>query len=139
MAETKTKPTSASVDSFLQGVPDAGRRQDSFAVVELMRQATGEEPRMWGPSIVGFGTRHYRYASGREGDTPVLGFSPRKDALTLYLTLGPDRWRDLLSRLGKHKIGKGCLYIRRLDDVDLTCLSQLLAAVAAHRESATAG
>ena len=135
-AELKTKPTAASVESFLRQIEDPRRRQDCMTVAGLMRQATGREPRMWGASIVGFGDLHYRYATGREGDTFVLGFAPRKDALTLYFCPGIERWHELLSRLGKHRIGKGCLYIRDLAEVDLACLGQLLAAAAADLSTA---
>src|SRR5690606_23546680 len=113
----KTKPTDASVQEFLGSVDNDRRREDGFALLEMMREVTGEEPRMWGPSIVGFGSYHYKYQSGREGDTIVAGFSPRKQNLTLYLTGGLDEYGELLGRLGKHKTGKGCLYINKLQDV----------------------
>jgi hypothetical protein len=131
MAELKTKPTQASVDSFVESIADPKRRQDCLAVVELMKKATGSEPKMWGTSIVGFGDFHYRYESGREGDFFVMGFSPRKDALTLYLCAGIEPFREILQRLGKHKEGKGCLYIKSLDDVDTTALAALLKKAAA--------
>ena len=126
MAELKTRPTGRDVEAFLDAVPDAGRRQDCYAIVELMTKATGSEPRMWGPSIVGFGSYHYRYASGREGDWMLTGFSPRKQNLTLYIMTGFDRAGDLLARLGKHSTAKSCLYIKRLADVDLATLAALV-------------
>lgn len=126
MAENKTKPTDQSVEEFLNTVADERQRQDSFALLELMKQATGMEPRMWGSAIVGFGSHHYRYASGREGDTMLAGFSPRKQNLTLYSMGGFERHSDLLSNLGKHSLGKGCLYIKRLADVDLPTLKTII-------------
>lgn len=126
MAELKTRPTGASVEQFLAKVPDAERRADCHTVLELMRRVTREEPRMWGPSMVGFGTYHYKYASGQEGDWFLTGFSPRKSDLTLYITPGLHRYGGLLQRLGKHKTGKSCLYLKRLADVDLEVLETLI-------------
>lgn len=126
MAGQKTKPTKVSVEEFLQAVPDATRRADSFAVLELMKRVTKQEPVMWGPSIVGFGQYHYQYASGHEGDAPMVGFSPRKQALTLYLESQFDRYDELMSRLGKFTTTKACLYIKRLSDVDLSVLEELI-------------
>lgn len=126
MAEPKTKPTGASVEAFLAGVADEEKRADSRRVLEIMRAATGEEPVMWGPSIVGFGRRPYAYASGRTGEWMVTGFSPRKAALTLYLMSGAERYAELLARLGKHKTGKSCLYVKRLRDVDEGVLAELV-------------
>ena len=127
MAEAKTKPTKASVDKFIKSVTDAQTRKDCFTISELMKKATGAEPQMWGSSIVGFGTRHYRYASGREGDWPIIGFSPRKQNLTLYLMMyGLDDRDELLKKLGKHSLGKGCLYIKRLSEVNLPTLKKLI-------------
>ena len=126
MAELKTKPTDQSVESFLNGIPDAQKRADAFAILTVMKQVTRAEPQMWGSSIVGFGRYHYKYASGHEGDAPLTGFSPRKQNLTLYLMLGADDYTDLLKKLGKHKTGKGCLYINRLADVDLPTLKELV-------------
>jgi len=128
MAENKTVPTDQSVEDFLSGVADEQKRKDSFALVDLMREITRLEPRMWGSSIVGFGSYHYKYASGREGDTMLAGFSPRKQNLALYNMGGVDPNDALLKKLGKHTTGKGCLYIRRLDDVDLPTLKRLLEA-----------
>ena len=127
MAELKTKPhDEASVADFISGIADEVKRQDSARLVELMHEVTGVAPRMWGSSIVGFGERHYRYASGREGDTFVVGFSPRKEALTIYAAGYLEQFADLLERLGRHKTGKGCLYIKRLQDVDLVVLRSFL-------------
>jgi hypothetical protein len=127
MAENKTKSTTNSVEDFLNAIPDPVQRQDSAALTDLMRQATGLAPKMWGSAMVGFGDRHYRYESGREGDTFLVGFSPRKQALTLYVGLGSGIYEDLLGKLGKYKTGKGCLYIDRLADVDLPTLKELVA------------
>jgi uncharacterized protein DUF1801 len=126
MAEVKTKPTEQSVESFLNSIPDQQRRNDCFALLELMKQATQAEPRMWGSSIVGFGSYHYKYASGREGEAPLTGFSPRKQNLTLYILAGFEAYDELLKKLGKHTVGKACLYIKRLADVDLAALKQLV-------------
>jgi len=126
MAELKTKPTEQSVDDFLNAIPDEQKRADAFAIVKLMKQVTRDEPTMWGGSIVGFGRYHYKYASGHEGDACLVGFSPRKQNLTLYLMLGAGNYADLLKKLGKHKTGKGCLYINRLADVDLPTLKELV-------------
>ena len=126
MAEAKTKPTKASVTAFLKKVPDAQKQKDAATLVALMEEATGHKPAMWGPSIVGFGTYHYKYESGREGDMPLIGFSPRKPSLVLYLMMGlADHTADL-KKLGPHTIGKGCLYIKRLADVDLAVLKKIV-------------
>lgn len=127
MAENKTKATEASVAAHLAAIADEARRQDCEILAQLMARATKEPPRMWGASIVGFGSYHYRYASGHEGDSPLVGFSPRKQNTTLYLAYGLEQQEDLLQRLGKHKIGKGCLYIKRLADVDQAVLRELIA------------
>ena len=126
-SDPKMVPTSADVDAFLEAVPDANRRADANALLELMRSVTGEPPVMWGPSIVGFGSYHYRYESGRTGDAPLAGFSPRKANLVVYLVGGfEDRYPKLLEQLGPHKTGKSCLYLKRLGDVDLDVLRQLI-------------
>ena len=127
MAELKTKSNNDSVLAFLSALPDEKRRQDCYALLELMRKTTGEEPRMWGDSVVGFGDYHYKYASGREGDWFRVGFSPRKQNLTLYFSTYLEFHSDLLSQLGKFKTGKGCLYIKQLEDVDLKILETLIA------------
>ena len=126
MAELKTKPTGRSVKKFLDGIRDKARREDCYTILRLMKRATRAEPKMWGPSIVGFGTYHYKYASGREGDWPVAGFSPRKQSLTLYLISCEGRHSALLRKLGKHKTSKACLYIQRLAEVDLRVLAELI-------------
>ena len=135
MADNKTKPTDLNVQSFLNACTDEVRRTDAKALAELMRKVTGQEPAMWGPSIVGFDSYHYRYESGREGDMPIVGFSPRKAANVLYGTLGVEGADALLAQLGRHTTGKGCLYIKKLAEVDLTVLETLLRnAVTAKRE-----
>jgi len=125
MAELKTKVTKASVDQFLQGIKDENKREDCYQVLKIMKKVTKSEPKMWGPSIIGFGDHHYVYESGREGDWFVTGFSPRVQNLTLYMMGGFDR--ELLKKLGKYKTGKGCLYINKLADVDLKVLNELIA------------
>ncbi len=128
MAELKTKPTDVAVRDHLAAIEDDARRADCEALVELMTRVTGCEPVMWGPSIVGFDRYHYRYASGHEGDAAVVGFASGKRQLTLYLAPGfeGDATRELLARLGKHKTGKGCLYLKRLPDVDPMVLEELV-------------
>jgi hypothetical protein len=125
--ELKTQVNDASVEDFLNAVTDEQKRADCFEILRLMEQVTKEEPKMWGPSIVGFGSYHYKGASGREGDWMLTGFSPRKANLTLYIMGGFDPHQDLLKKLGKHKTGGGCLYIKRLDDVDQEVLKELVA------------
>jgi len=127
MAGPKTRPTDADVGAFLESVPDGRRRDDAKAVCRLMQEVTGEEPVLWGTSIVGFGSTALRYASGRELDWPVVGFSPRKAATTVYLMDGFEERGDLLARLGPHSVGKSCLYLKRLSDVDLDVLRELVA------------
>jgi hypothetical protein len=126
MAELKTKETRASVNGFLKTLPSE-RRKDAEGILEIMKSATKEQPVMWGTGIVGFGRLHYKYASGREGDWFKAGFSPRKDSFTLYLCGGFEPHADLMKRLGKHKTGKGCVYVKKLDDVDAKVLRQLVA------------
>jgi len=122
-----THQTDASVQEFLAQVPDDQRREDAGRLCVMMQEITGEPPVMWGSSIVGFGAYHYRYASGHEGDSALAGFSPRRQALAIYLVGGfEDRHRRVLARLGPHKTGKGCLYIKRLDDVDHEALRELI-------------
>jgi len=128
MAEPKTRPTRQSVVSFLRSVPDEGRRRDGRTLVQIMRQITKREPKMWGTSIVGFGTYTIRYANGREPDWPLIGFSPRKQNLTIYLMTGFEGAGGLLRALGKHTHTKSCLYLRSLDDVHLPTLKKLLRA-----------
>ena len=133
MAENKTRPTKVSPAAFIATVDGDQRRKDCRELVTLMRDITGQPPRMWGPSIVGFDRYHYRYASGRDGESLLTGFSPRKQDLVLYLGPGLDN-KKLLAKLGKHKVGKGCLYVKTLDDIDRTVLRALVAeSVAAMR------
>jgi hypothetical protein len=126
MAENKTKPTKVSVASFIAALADEARRGDAKALVKLMQRVAGEKPKMWGPSIIGFGSVHYRYASGREGDMPLIGFSPRKAASVLYGVAGDRGAKAMLAKLGKHSTGKGCLYIKKLADVDLQVLEAMV-------------
>ena len=131
MAENKTKPTKVSVAAFIDAITDPSRRSDAKVLVKLMQNAAGEKPKMWGPSIIGFGSHHYTYDSGREGDMPVVAFSPRKAATVLY---GLSSSEALMARLGKHTRGKGCLYIKKLADVDQKVLETMVGkSVAARR------
>ena len=126
MAEQKTKPTNQSVTDFLNKIPEPERRADCFEVARIMEEITGEKPTMWGPSIVGFGSYRYKYASGREGDWPMTSFSPRKKDLTLYIMMGFEKHADLMEKLGKHSHSKSCLYIKRLSDVHIPTLKKLI-------------
>jgi hypothetical protein len=126
VAANKTRPTGASVTAFMAAISDRRMRADAKKVAAMMRRATCRRARMWGPSIVGYGSYRYRYASGREGDSMITGFSPRKQALAIYIMPGFSRFDALMSKLGKYKTGKSCLYIRRLADVDETVLEQLI-------------
>ena len=126
MAEPKTKATKASVAAFLAAIPDEQRRKDCKAVAKLMQEATGEKPVLWGANIVGFGAYRYQYASGGTGDWPLVAFSPRKNDLTLYLMAGFERHADLMAKLGTHKTGKSCLYLKRLADADPAVLKELV-------------
>lgn len=135
----KTTPNSNDVEEFLKRVENEKKRTDSFAILQLMSEATGETPQMWGDSIVGFGSYHYKYASGREGDWFLAGFSPRKQNLTLYIMAGFDEYEDLLKDLGKHKTGKSCLYINKLDDVDPDVLKELIKASVTQMKKAYPG
>jgi hypothetical protein len=135
MAELKTQKNDDSVTEFLSGVENQRRRADAFKVLELMQEVTGEKPEMWGTSIVGFGSYHYKYASGREGDWMKVGFSPRKQNLTLYIMDGFEHYNTLLGQLGKHSTGKSCLYINKLDDVDLNVLKKLVRQSIQHIEA----
>jgi Domain of unknown function (DU1801) len=134
MAENKTKATEASVDSYLVTIEDEARRKDCEALVKLMTKATKQPPKMWGTSIVGFGSYHYKYESGREGDSCLTGFSSRKSDISIYLVADFPGQEELLAKLGKHKLGKGCLYIRRFSDVDPKVLEQLVIGSAAERK-----
>ncbi|MCW9708690.1 DUF1801 domain-containing protein [Fodinibius salsisoli] len=126
MAALKTQPNDESVKQFLDAVENKQKREDSFQILEWMRHITGEEPQMWGDSIVGFGSYHYQYESGREGDWFLTGFSPRKQKFSLYIMSGFSRYEKLLDQLGKHKTGKSCLYIKRLSDIDSSVLQALI-------------
>jgi hypothetical protein len=126
MADNKTKPTKLSVAAFIDALTDRTKCADAKALVKLMQSAAGEKPKMWGPSIIGFGSYHYRYDSGREGDMPLVGFSPRKAATVLYNVTGFGDSVALLAKLGKHTTGKACLYIKRLADVDQKVLKALV-------------
>ena len=127
MAENKTRSTGADVAAFIDTVPDARRREDARALCAIMERTTGQPPAMWGPSIVGFGRYRYRYESGREGEAPAVGFSPRAKELVLYLMAHSERTPALLDRLGRHKEGKSCVYLKRLADSDEAVLGELIA------------
>ncbi len=126
MADNKTKPTAVSVTEFINAITDPAKRADAKALVKLMQDAAGEKPKMWGPSIIGFGKYHYKYDSGREGDAPLIGFSPRKAATVLYNVSGASDSKALLPKLGKHTTGKGCLYVKKLADVDRQVLAAMV-------------
>lgn len=126
MAELKTKPTAKSVARFLAAVPDSDRRADCKAIAAMMEKVTRKKPKMWGPSIVGFGDYRYVYASGREGNWFMVGFSPRKKEISVYLMGGLQHQAELLAKLGKHKTGKGCLYINKLEDIDFAVLTRMV-------------
>jgi len=136
MADNKTKPTAVSVTEFIATLTDETKRADAKALAKIMQRATGEQPKMWGPSIIGFGNHHYKYESGREGDMPVISFAPRKAEMVLYSLMGFPGAEAFLAKLGKHTTGKGCLYIKRLADVDLGVVEALVErSVASKRES----
>lgn len=126
MAELKTQPNDESVEAFVTAIDDERRRHDCQTILDLMREVTGEEPRLWGENIVGFGDYHYKYASGREGDWFKIGFAPRKRNLTIYLNYGFGEDPELMERLGKHKTGAACLYVNKLQDVDLEVLREVI-------------
>jgi hypothetical protein len=126
MAELKTKPTDQDVDRFLNQINDEKKRQDSYKILELMREVTSLAPQMWGDSIIGFGSYHYQYKSGHEGDSFLTGFSPRKQNLTLYIMSGFEGYDGLMKKLGKFTTGKACLYIKKLEDVDTDVLRELV-------------
>jgi len=127
MVENKTKPTELGVAAYIDAITDPAKCSDAKVLVKLMQRLTGEKPRMWGPSIIGFGSYHYTYESGREGDMPIACFSPRKAAFVLYSLMGGSGSEKLLAKLGKYTTGKGCLYIKKLADVDLKVLEELIA------------
>ncbi len=126
MAELKTKKTELSVDAFIKKIPEAQKRKDAFTIIELMEKATKAKGKMWGSAIVGFGDRILKYESGRELDWFIMGFSPRKQNLTMYIHGAVDKQKALLKKLGKHKTGKGCLYINKLEEVDMTVLKEII-------------
>ena len=126
MAELKTKVNDANVEKFLNKSAEGKKREDSFKILELMKKVTKEDPKMWGPSIVGFGSYHYKYESGREGDFFLTGFSPRKQNITVYITSGFKRYDELMKKLGRYKSRKSCLYINRLEDIDVNILKELI-------------
>ncbi len=138
MAELKTQPNQQSVEDFLNNVENETKRQDSFSILELMKEETGDEPIMWGDSIVGFGKYHYKYASGREGEWFLTGFSPRVQNLTLYIMSGFDEYDELLGKLGKYSTGKSCLYIKKLEDVDQDVLRELVSKSVEHMKETNA-
>ena len=127
LVEIKTKPTAASVEDFINAIKDEQKRKDSFVILEMMKKATGEEPKMWGSSIIGFGNKRYKSpATGREVDWLLIGFSPRKANLSLYISVGIKEHAAALEKLGKHKTGVGCLYINKLEDIDIKVLKQMI-------------
>jgi hypothetical protein len=126
MAELKTKQTDESVTTFLNKVDDETKRKDCFEIADMMKKITGLSPKMWGPAIIGFGSYHYKYESGREGDMCVIGFSPRKQNITLYVKIAAEETNTLLEKLGKYKTGKGCLYIQKLSDVNIEVLKKII-------------
>lgn len=132
MAEKKTKPTKLSVAAFINALPDETRRDDAKALVKLMQRVSGEKPKMWGPSIIGFGFCHYTYDSGREGDIPLVAFSPRKPATVLYNLIGFKAAAAALAKLGQHSTGKGCLYVKKVSEVDSKVLEDMVVKSLAH-------
>lgn len=126
MSDLKTKPNDQDVESFLNAIEDEQKRADCFELLDLLTKITGEPPKMWGKSMVGFGSYHYKYDSGREGDWFLTGFSPRKQNLTIYIMAGFEKYEDTMSRLGKYKIGKSCLYVKKLSDIDTDQLKVLV-------------
>ena len=130
--EPKTKPTEVSVEEFIEEIQHPQKKEDAYALLSLFAEVTGEEAKMWGPSIIGFGKYHYRYATGHEGDAPLAAFSPRKTALTLYFMLPDERRKELLEKLGKHKTGKGCVYVNKLSDIDSAVLKDMIRENIAH-------
>lgn len=126
MAVNKTKATEVSVTEFIQNIENEVKRNDSFQLVELYKSITGFEAKMWGPTIIGFGSYHYKYASGHEGDMPIAAFSPRKDALVFYISDEIENREELLEKLGRHKTGKVCVYVKKLADIDLSILKKLI-------------
>ncbi|TDP02109.1 DUF1801 domain-containing protein [Flavobacterium sp. 245] len=126
MAKNKTNETESSVTNFINTAENEAKRNDAFELVKIMQKTSGFEAKMWGPSIIGFGSYHYKYASGHEGDAPLAGFSPRTAAISLYLHLPPENREELLSKLGKHKAAKGCIYVKKLADIDVEILKKMI-------------
>lgn len=126
MAKNKTFETAKCVATFIKALKDETKRSDSLRIIELMSDQTGFEPKMWGPSIIGFGSYHYKYESGREGDMPLVGFSPRAAAIVLYLSGNLEKREEMLQSLGKHKTGKGCVYIKKIEDIDISVLKKMI-------------
>lgn len=127
MAKNKTTETNESIVDFINAfVEDEAKRNDAFKLIQIIQEITGLEPKMWGPGIIGFGSYHYKYASGHEGDAPLVGFSPRKSAISLYIYVSPENKDELLSKLGKHKASKGCIYIKKLADIDIEVLKNMI-------------
>ena len=135
MPQNKTTETSGSVTDFINAIPDEAKRDDCFAIIKLIKAESKLAPKMWGTAIVGFGSLHYIYESGREGDMPLIAFSPRKDAIALYLSAYFEKREELLQKLGKHKTGKGCVYIKKLEDVNVDVLKKMFANSVKYRQS----
>ena len=135
MAKNKTVETQVDVTDFINSVADPAKREDSFRIIEIMKQHTGFEPKMWGPSIVGFGSYHYKYDSGHEGDAPLVGFSPRAAAISLYLYTSFPKKEELLERFGKYKAGAGCIYIKKLKDIDIDTFAEMISESVAYLTS----
>ncbi|KHL93270.1 hypothetical protein QW71_24380 [Paenibacillus sp. IHB B 3415] len=126
MYEQKTKETEQSVTQFIEQIESPGKREDAYKLLDIFSETTGYPAKMWGPSIIGFGTYHYKYATGHEGDAPLVGFSPRKAKISLYFATGDDQREELLQRLGKHTAGKACVYVNKLDDIDAVVLKEFI-------------
>ena len=126
MAKNKTAETDHSVTDYINEVANEVKRKDSFRLIKIFKSITGCEPKMWGPSIIGFGKYHYKYASGHEGDSPLAAFSPRKDSLVIYIATEFEKREELLSQLGKHKSSKSCVYAKKLDDIDIAILEKMV-------------
>ncbi len=135
MSNLKTQRTDSSVEDFLESVDNEEKRADCLRILELMKKVTGEDPQMWGPGIIGFGSYHFKYDSGREGDWFITGFAPRKKEITLYILAGFAEHDDLMQKLGKYRIGKGCLFLKRIDDIDLSVLNELVERSVAYMRS----
>ena len=135
MAQNKTQPTTQSVTAFLNTVKDDTKRNDSFTLLRIMKEITGADPVLWGNSLIGFGKTHYKYKSGREGDWFLVGFAPRVQSLTIYIMPGFERYETLMKQLGKHKTGKSCLYIKKLEDIDMNILKELITQSATHTKA----